>query len=372
MARENELKNRAHARARDSEERLEAALKKAKTGGHADLLAAYARAQAETERLAVELEDETAEREDLAEEVQRLVAALPVGPSREAFHRLLDDRSGGKVAPLDLVDMLGHKGESYSQDIVELGLQLMAMRLTAEQAVNVTRAFVQLQHPDKVEGDDYRIPSSARFREWRRFLGPICHYLSLSVIKLAEKIHALHDATTKLGISVFQTAFRCELKNEVTGKITIVNVPLKFDIAPSGTAGAEADHMVAAMSTNVGRGVRASTGAVVSIHSDNAARGASAKYAKKVEEDLEKVKAAIQDHTTTHSEEMLDLVDAFLQLSPEQQAHVGEMHELGCSGHSRWRGFRRRRRGLDGPRCGVGHRPRRGGCVVLRRRHGGR
>jgi hypothetical protein len=37
--------------------------------------------------------------------------------------------------------MLGRKGESYSQTIAELGFQLMAMRLTAETAVNVTRAF---------------------------------------------------------------------------------------------------------------------------------------------------------------------------------------------------------------------------------------
>jgi hypothetical protein len=41
---------------------------------------------------------------------------------------------------------------------------------------------LQLPRPDKVEGDEYR-PLPARFREWRRFLGPICHYLSLSVIK---------------------------------------------------------------------------------------------------------------------------------------------------------------------------------------------
>jgi hypothetical protein len=188
----------------------------------------------------------------------------------------------------------------------------MATRLTAEQAVNVTRAFAQLQQPDKVDGDDYRILSSARFREWRRFLGPICNYLSQSAIKLAEKIHALHDSTTKLGIYIFQMAYRCELKDAVTGKVSIVNVPLKFDIAPSGTAEAEADHMLAAMSSNVGLGVRASTGVVVSIHSDNTARGASAKYAKKVEEKLGFAKAAIQDHTATHSAEMLDLVGEFL------------------------------------------------------------
>jgi hypothetical protein len=66
---------------------------------------------------------------------------LHVGPSREAFHRLLADCGGGKAAALDLVEMLGHKGDSYSQAIAELAFQLMAMRLTAEQALNVTRAF---------------------------------------------------------------------------------------------------------------------------------------------------------------------------------------------------------------------------------------
>jgi hypothetical protein len=54
---------------------------------------------------------------------------LPVGPSFEAFHRLLADRGGGKAAALDLVEMLGHKGESYSQAIAELGFQLMTSKL---------------------------------------------------------------------------------------------------------------------------------------------------------------------------------------------------------------------------------------------------
>jgi hypothetical protein len=40
---------------------------------------------------------------------------LPVGPSREAFHRLLADRGGGKPAALDLAEMLWRNGESYSQ-----------------------------------------------------------------------------------------------------------------------------------------------------------------------------------------------------------------------------------------------------------------
>ena len=86
LAKENELKKRAHARARESEERLEAAMKKkAKTEEDAKFLAAYARAQSETERLAVELEDKAAENEGLKEDIQRLVETHPDGPSREAF-----------------------------------------------------------------------------------------------------------------------------------------------------------------------------------------------------------------------------------------------------------------------------------------------
>jgi hypothetical protein len=46
----------------------------------------------------------------MAEGAEELLA----GPSREAFHRLLADRGGEKAAALDLVEMLGHKGESYS------------------------------------------------------------------------------------------------------------------------------------------------------------------------------------------------------------------------------------------------------------------
>jgi hypothetical protein len=55
---------------------------------------------------------------------------------------------------------------------------------------------------------------------------------------------------------------------------------------------------------------------------------------KKFEEELLKVEVAIQGHVATHPGGMVDLVGAFLQLSPEQQAHVGEMHQLGCSGRS--------------------------------------
>ena len=58
------------------------------------------------------------------------------------------------------------RGERYSQDRVELGLELRSKGLTVEQAVSVVRTFAHLEHPDKEEGRDFRIPDAPRFHEW--------------------------------------------------------------------------------------------------------------------------------------------------------------------------------------------------------------
>ena len=102
------------------------------------------------------------------------------------------------------------------------------------------RAFVVFENPDLKEGVNYRIPSAARFKEWRSFLGPVCHYISVSVIKLAVRTHLLHDATTKDGISVFQTTARVEIPREGREGTIWVEMPVKFDLLPSGDAETEA------------------------------------------------------------------------------------------------------------------------------------
>ena len=61
---------------------------------------------------------------------------------------------------------------------------------------------------------------------------------------------------------------------------------------------------------------------------------APAADATSTEGEISKVKKAISEHMEANADDILDLVDAFLKLSPEQQAHAGEMHQLGCSGHS--------------------------------------
>jgi hypothetical protein len=88
-------------------------------------------------------------------------------------------------ARLPLWKMLGKRCEPYSQCVIELGLTLMAQHLTAPQAVAMMRSLPARRVPGKKKGVDFRVPSDARFREWRKYLEPISHFLSLSVI--AEK-----------------------------------------------------------------------------------------------------------------------------------------------------------------------------------------
>ena len=138
-----------------------------------------------------------------------------------------------------LWEMLGKKGEAYSQDIMELGFTLMSNQLSAPQAVAVLRAFLRAEYPHKKEGEDYRVPDPGRFKEWRRYLEPISHFLSLSVIKIATRVHGAHDATTKNHMHAFQSCCRCEIGGE-DGDVTVVDVPLKFELCKSGKAASEA------------------------------------------------------------------------------------------------------------------------------------
>ena len=95
------------------------------------------------------------------------------------------------------------RGERYSQDVVELGLELMSKGLTAEQAVSVVRTFAHFEYPDKEEGRDYRNPDASRFRDWGIVLGPISHYMVVSFVRRPDHYHLAHGATTKGKLAIF-------------------------------------------------------------------------------------------------------------------------------------------------------------------------
>lgn len=232
-----------------------------------------------------------------------------------------------------LWQMLGRAGQDYSQDIIELGMTLMAANLSAEKAVDVMRAFLRLEYPDKVESVDYRMPDASRFREWRRYLEPICHYVALSVIKVASRTHVAHDATTKNGIHVLQTAFRCELVDD-DGEVFIVDVPLKFEVCPSGEAVHEAKHVEEALHSTLCGGLHGTLLTTSSAISDNAARATSREIEKLKAAEYERVVKLVKEHMAEHPADMQPAIDAYLAMTPEQREHASELHELGCTSHS--------------------------------------
>jgi hypothetical protein len=279
---------------------------------------------------------EAEERAEVAEEeVEVLNAKILELMRREVGQGSKVDLGSSKDSEthLPLWMMLGKKSESYSQDVVELGFSLMSLRLSAPTAVSVMQAFLRVEYPNKVEGVDYRVPDAARFIEWRRYLDPICHYLALSVIAVADRTHIIHDATTKNHIHIIQSVYRCELK-QPDGSTMVVDVPLKFDVCPSGKAEAEAQQLQSHLSSSLDGGVRASLINTASSTSDNAARATSNELRILSVQEVESAKAAIDNHLESHPDVLSHAVEAYLKLSEEQQLHAGEMHTLGCTGHS--------------------------------------
>jgi hypothetical protein len=85
------------------------------------------------DKQAVEVADLAAENTDLRKEVAWLRGKLPDEECRVAFDKVVAQRGAATVKKkMNLLEVLGNKGEKYTQDLIELGLQLMAMRLTAE------------------------------------------------------------------------------------------------------------------------------------------------------------------------------------------------------------------------------------------------
>jgi len=276
--------------------------------------------------------------EDLGEVVGAAAAAAAAAPARKRKSkkaRRKDKEASTQAVPTQtLVDMLGKTDEAYSQDVIELGFSLMAAQLTAPQAVSVMRAFVRAEYPDKKEGTDYRIPDSSRFREWRRYLEPISHYIGVSVLSLSIRSHLLNDATTKNHVHVYQSCFRCELPGE-DGETVIVDVPLKFEICPDGKHDAEADQSVEAMTgCAVAEKPSVSMLNVVSSSTDGAARATSRAFGERKKKELEEVQRIVDEDIQNYPDKYKAAVSAYLSLTEEQREAADEFHELGCSGHS--------------------------------------
>ena len=330
------LKNQANERAR-------AATKKA---GKMESLLGRKVAMVEVlqERLAAEQHDNmelAVENEDQAEEVRELaktvaeLEALLDKDSKQQYDCLRASREGAEEPSISLMRELGVRGERYSQDVVELGLELMSQALTAQQAVSVVRTFVAFEHPTKVEGEDYRVPSAQRFREWRMMIEPIAHYMSVSLITLSDHYHLAHDASTKGKLMhIYQTAVTCVLKDAETNEEEVVVVPLKFEVCPSGTAEAEAKLTSDALHCSAGRGQHATLLTAVSACSDHAALGTTGAIEELKQKELEAAAAAAVAGLEANPERARPAVEAWKKMTPSERESAKKLHQLGCTSHA--------------------------------------
>ena len=138
-------------------------------------------------------------------------------------------------APVSLVGAPGKKkGERWSQGTIELGKELIKKNLSGEQEVSDPGVR---SAPAPVLGRERGL-----LHHLGRALQGVAHVprpgLSLHC-RVHDQgggaVHPIHDARTKEGISVFQTAARVEMPDG-----SIAEFPVKFDLLPSGNAATEA------------------------------------------------------------------------------------------------------------------------------------
>ena len=125
-----------------------------------------------------------------------------------------------------LLGLVGMKGEKYTLEMVELGMELMSRGMTAPAARSVLVVFMKKAHPECTMGVDYRIPDPMMFKRWRMCLEPLSQFVALRAVDQAKIVHLLHDATTKKGVSFFSVCARIT----VNGKTQ--NIPLAFKVRP--------------------------------------------------------------------------------------------------------------------------------------------
>ena len=101
---------------------------------------------------------------------------------------LTDDKSDSVKAShddpvgMDLLQVLGRKGEKYSRPAVELGMEVMGHGMSAQTARDTIRTFMARLYPQQLEDVDYRVPSVKMLKRWRRLLEPVCHFIALSAM----------------------------------------------------------------------------------------------------------------------------------------------------------------------------------------------
>ena len=128
-----------------------------------------------------------------------------------------------------------------------------------------------------------------------------------------------HDATTKNHIHVFQSCCRCEIEGG-DGDVTVVDVPLKFELCKSGKAASEARQFADAFETDVGgEKLKVPLSKLVGCSSDGATGATARATAELRKTELDEAQKAVDSYLGEHPEELKEAIAAYLDMSDEQR-----------------------------------------------------
>ena len=305
---QRELKRKAHARARDAEKEA------VKTKEHNKKL------KTANQRLRSGEYWEKEKDKDLPEVLRRKLEMKDedIRKVEEEWAKKVMGRVEKERADCsEFFAALGNSKEQYGLEAVELGMELMQLRLSAPQAANVLRRTLRKIFPKLEEGKDYRVPGTAMLKVWRDCLKPICEFISVDALSKCDKFHILHDASTKKGVSVLQVTARGEFPGG-----HVQTMPMKFVVVVNGDSSTETDAVLSALHSDLAHkpSVRMRDAAVGATSDD--ANGA-VKVSTLLE--LENQIQAMVPRTKSQHEKWMDM-------TPEQREVAGIFFGRTCTG----------------------------------------
>ena len=138
----------------------------------------------------------------------------------------------------------------YDIFVVELGLQLVSQNINAEQCAYAFAVFMKMTYPAAKPEVDYRIPTTATFKEWAELLYPIGVSVNRSRLDLAAEIYYHHDDSPRGGYSwhgsVAQATFL-----DAEGKKERHTIPLGIEVLKDGKHKTMADEGIKVMGPNL-------------------------------------------------------------------------------------------------------------------------
>ena len=101
---------------------------------------------------------------EIASLMDEVDETMDVKHQKDVKEWLDSDNEPKANVPTGLFRICGRKGEPFSLDMAELGMELMSRGMTAPSARGVFIVFMKKAHPGLALGKDYRVPDAKQFK----------------------------------------------------------------------------------------------------------------------------------------------------------------------------------------------------------------